>query len=212
MDRGAWRAKVHRVANSWRRLRTHTGMCIFVKGLELKKTELSIVPEVNNRLQALVDWSHEGQHHYSIFDLEEGLSSSSILAWKIPWTEEPGGLQFIGLQRVGHKWVSTHRRWWFPDIFFPVAMAFWNAWSILWGEYICKYTCVVAGYCEIVRLESCDMKVYCLIFWASTILMKVIIQGFSLPHLLFMSGLSMKGNRKNNLGILNKLSCICWYC
>ena len=27
---------------------------------------------------------------------------SSILAWKIPWTEEPGGLQFMGLQRVGH--------------------------------------------------------------------------------------------------------------
>ena len=28
---------------------------------------------------------------------------SSILAWRIPWTEEPGGLQFIGLQRVGHN-------------------------------------------------------------------------------------------------------------
>ena len=27
---------------------------------------------------------------------------SSILAWRIPWTEEPGGLQFMGLQRVGH--------------------------------------------------------------------------------------------------------------
>ena len=27
---------------------------------------------------------------------------SSILAWKIPWTEEPGGLQFVGLQSVGH--------------------------------------------------------------------------------------------------------------
>ena len=27
---------------------------------------------------------------------------SSILAWKIPWTEELGGLQFRGLQRVGH--------------------------------------------------------------------------------------------------------------
>ena len=26
----------------------------------------------------------------------------SILAWKIPWTEEPGGLQSTGLQRVGH--------------------------------------------------------------------------------------------------------------
>ena len=28
---------------------------------------------------------------------------SSILAWRIPWTEEPGRLQFIGLQRVGHN-------------------------------------------------------------------------------------------------------------
>ena len=27
---------------------------------------------------------------------------SSILAWKIPWTENPGGLQSMGLQRVGH--------------------------------------------------------------------------------------------------------------
>ena len=26
----------------------------------------------------------------------------SILAWRIPWTEQPGGLQFMGLQRVGH--------------------------------------------------------------------------------------------------------------
>ena len=35
--------------------------------------------------------------------LEEGMAThSSILAWRIPWTEEPGGLQSIGLQRVGH--------------------------------------------------------------------------------------------------------------
>ena len=27
---------------------------------------------------------------------------SSILGWKIPWTEDPGGLQSMGLQRVGH--------------------------------------------------------------------------------------------------------------
>ena len=34
--------------------------------------------------------------------LEEEMSTrSSILAWRIPWTEEPGGLQSIGLQRVG---------------------------------------------------------------------------------------------------------------
>ena len=35
--------------------------------------------------------------------LEKGMAThSSILAWKIPWTEEPGGLQPMGLQRVGH--------------------------------------------------------------------------------------------------------------
>ena len=35
--------------------------------------------------------------------LEEGMAThSSILAWKIPWTEEPGGLQPMGLQRVRH--------------------------------------------------------------------------------------------------------------
>ena len=30
------------------------------------------------------------------------VTHSSILAWKIPWIEEPGGLQFMGLQRVRH--------------------------------------------------------------------------------------------------------------
>jgi len=37
---------------------------------------------------------------------------SSILAWRIPWTEKPGGLRSMGLQRVGHNWndlASTHR-------------------------------------------------------------------------------------------------------
>ena len=32
---------------------------------------------------------------------------SSILAWRISWTEEPGGLQTTGLQRVGHHWAHT---------------------------------------------------------------------------------------------------------
>ena len=35
--------------------------------------------------------------------LGKGMAThSSILAWEIPWTEEPGGLQSMGLQRVGH--------------------------------------------------------------------------------------------------------------
>ena len=37
------------------------------------------------------------------YPLEEGMAThSSVLAWRIPWTEEPGRLQSMGLQRVGH--------------------------------------------------------------------------------------------------------------
>ena len=32
---------------------------------------------------------------------------SSTLAWKLPWTEEPGGLQSMGSLRVGHDWVTS---------------------------------------------------------------------------------------------------------
>ena len=32
---------------------------------------------------------------------------SSILAWRIPWMEEPGGLQSMGSQRVGHDWATS---------------------------------------------------------------------------------------------------------
>jgi len=36
--------------------------------------------------------------------LEEGMAThSSILAWRIPWTEEPGGVQSLGLHRVRHN-------------------------------------------------------------------------------------------------------------
>ena len=52
---------------------------------------------------------------------------SSTLAWKIPWTEEPGGLQSMGLLRVGHDFTFTFtfhfvhwRRKWHPTpVFLP---------------------------------------------------------------------------------------------
>ena len=39
---------------------------------------------------------------------EEVAAHSNILVWKIPWTEEPGGLKFMGLQRVGHNLRTEH--------------------------------------------------------------------------------------------------------
>ena len=41
----------------------------------------------------------------------EGMANhSSILAWRIPWTEEPGRLQSMGSQRVGYDWATTTLR------------------------------------------------------------------------------------------------------
>ena len=53
---------------------------------------------------------------------------SSTLAWKIPWTEDPGELQFMGSRRVGHDWPTslslftfTHwrRKWQSTPVFLP---------------------------------------------------------------------------------------------
>ena len=47
--------------------------------------------------------------------LEEGTAThSSILAWRIPWTEEPGGLQSMGSQRVGYNWAANGRTFVLP--------------------------------------------------------------------------------------------------
>ena len=53
---------------------------------------------------------------------------SSTLAWQVPWTEEPGGLQSMGSQRVGHDWATSlslftfmrwRRRWQPTPVFLP---------------------------------------------------------------------------------------------
>ena len=53
---------------------------------------------------------------------------SSTLAWKIPWMEEPGGLQFMGSLRVGHDWATSlslftfmhwRRKWQATPVFLP---------------------------------------------------------------------------------------------
>ena len=69
-----------------------------------------------------VSWEWRGQVHYKTFywlidstknkptldPLGTGMAThSSILAWRIPWTEEPGGLQSMWLQRVRHNWATN---------------------------------------------------------------------------------------------------------
>jgi len=132
MDTEAWHAAIHRVTKSrtrlsdWTELRNpplfggfhidsrrwqgrsrgrgHTYMtnsCWYM-------AETSLVAQTEKHPPAMQETQVRslGQEH----PVEKEMAThSSILAWKIPWTEEPGGLQSVGLQRVGHDWVTdTH--------------------------------------------------------------------------------------------------------
>ena len=48
---------------------------------------------------------------------KEMATLSSILAWRIPWTEDPGGLLSMGLQRVGHDWATSLSFFLLPLVF-----------------------------------------------------------------------------------------------
>ena len=54
---------------------------------------LKCLPEMQETLVRSLGWEDPLE--------KEMATHSSILAWRIPWTEEPGGLQSMGLQRVG---------------------------------------------------------------------------------------------------------------
>ena len=58
---------------------------------------------------------------------KEMATYSSILAWRIPWTEEPGGLQSTGSQRVGHEWAhSTQPLEVTGHVFISKCVTFWK--------------------------------------------------------------------------------------
>ena len=76
---------------------------------EIKGENVEIVSDfifLGSKITAVSDCNHEMKRHLLLGwedPLEEGMvTHSSILAWRTSWTEEPGGLQFMGLQRVGH--------------------------------------------------------------------------------------------------------------
>ena len=68
----------------------------------------SLVAQTVKNLTAMQEtwvWSLGWEDHLG----EEMATYSGILAWRIPWTEEPGGLQSTGSQRVWHNWATnTH--------------------------------------------------------------------------------------------------------
>ena len=81
-------------------------MCCLKKKKNLLSVETgkrtSVVAQIVKNLPAIQETQVQS---LSLEDpLEKGVAThSSILAWMIPWTEEPGGLQSLGSQRVGHN-------------------------------------------------------------------------------------------------------------
>ena len=76
---------------------------------------------------------------YNNQDMKAMAPHSSALAWKIPWMEEPGGLQSMGLLRVGHDWATSlslftfmhWRRKWQPTPMFLAGES--QGWGSLMG-------------------------------------------------------------------------------
>ena len=95
MDREAWRAAIHGVTKRQTRLSDWTELNWIPKSRasQVAKNppamqETSLIPGSGRS-----PGGGNGNH-------------SSIIAWRIPWTEEPGRLQSMGSQRVGHNWID----------------------------------------------------------------------------------------------------------
>ena len=67
--------------------------------------------------------------------LEEGMAThSSTLAWRIPWIEEPGGLQSMGWHKVGYDWATEHIS--VPVLYWPVYTSSQNSGRVYRGLWI----------------------------------------------------------------------------
>ena len=109
MDRGVWQATVLGVAKELdttehkrhnmidslaQNLRWLYNLSLKERGASLVAQRLKRLPTMRETWVRTLGWEDPLE--------KEMATHSSILAWRIPWTEEPGGLQSTGSQRVGH--------------------------------------------------------------------------------------------------------------
>ena len=99
MNRKAWQAIVHGVAKSQTRLGDQVQHSTkTMRGASLVAQMLKNLPAMQETWIQSLGWEDP---------LEKGMHThSSILIWTIPWTEEPGRLQFMGSLRAGPDWVT----------------------------------------------------------------------------------------------------------
>ena len=117
------------------------------------------------------------------------ITHSSTLAWKIPWTEEPGGLQSMGLLGVGHDWETSlslftfmhwRRKWQPTPVFLPGESLEWGSLvgCPLWGHTksdtteatsqhrnrIPTYSWFKLGSLSLITIPHCKFYIPCKIF------------------------------------------------
>ena len=90
---------------------------------------------------------------------KEIATHSSILAWRIPLSEEPGGLQFMGSQKVGHNWVTNTFNTLSEALKTVVAMSFTKKWP-LWDKKKKKKLPLI-GTCQVTINEPQPWEHYC---------------------------------------------------
>ena len=107
MDRGAWEATVHEATESWTPLSTDAQGTYDNATLPVCATIsfpcqwTSLVAQTVKRLPTMRETWVQSLGQEDLLE-KEMATHSSTLAWKIPWTEEPGRLQSMGSQRVRH--------------------------------------------------------------------------------------------------------------
>ena len=68
---------------------------------------------------------------------------STILAWRIPWTEGPGRIQFMGSQKVGRDLVTENGHGWMAVSLFATVIIFFNLFFVVLGLrfYVWAFSC-----------------------------------------------------------------------
>ena len=97
-------------------------ICLIIMRSQWQPT-LILLPGKSHGQRSLVDWGPWGREESGLSDFtftfhfhaleKEMATNSSVLAWRIPGTGEPGGLPSVGSHRVGHDWtdLAAARAW-----------------------------------------------------------------------------------------------------
>ena len=91
---------------------------------------------------------------------KEMATHSSILAWRIPWAEEPRGLQSTGSQRVGHDWATTLYTLYTYHVLIPINI-YWDSFNSQEVGAMLSFDCWFWVCCCPRAFSSCGTRAHC---------------------------------------------------